>query len=112
MADTAESMHTGLQGDINLASGSGEYQLDAKISDLPYFTEAVTPLLEYFKLLEDIVTIRSGAIRLDTLFKSRSFDIADWEQRSQLTVENVTGGINDYSFEELARSTDWSGTTR
>jgi hypothetical protein len=112
VADTAESMHTALQGDIHLASGSGEYQLDAKISDLPYFTETVTPLLEHFKLLEDTVTIRSGAIHLDTTFKSRSFDIAEWEQRSQLTVENVTGGINDYSFEGLALSADWSGTTR
>lgn len=112
VADTVQSMHAGIEGGINLATGSGRYQLNANIEDLPYLTKMVTPLLRHFKLLEETVDFRAGTIHLDTALASKTYDVADWEQQSQLSIEGVTGSINEYRFEGLALSAGWSGVTR
>jgi hypothetical protein len=82
------------------------------VSDLPYLASTTTPLLKHFKLLDDAVAIDSGTIHLETTLQSKTFHSADWEQQSKLTLENITGGFNEYRFEGLALTADWSGITR
>ena len=109
LSDTAESVQADLTGTGNFSSGAGSFQLQATITDLPYFTSITVPLLHHFDLLEDTLAVRAGSIRLETALQSQSFDLSQWEQRSQLTFENISGEFNDYSFEGLALSADWSG---
>lgn len=107
--DTAESVQADLTGTGNFSSGAGSFQLQGSIRDLPYFTRVTVPLLHYFDLLEDTLVVTAGSIHLETALQSQSFDLSQWEQRSQLTFKNITGEFNDYSFEGLSLSADWSG---
>ncbi|MCB1705402.1 MAG: YdbH domain-containing protein [Halioglobus sp.] len=112
ISDTAESAQVDVTGSGNFTSGEGSYQLQASIGDLSYFTGVAVPLLQHFKVLEDTVAIHSGSIRLDTAMTTGSFAVADWEQRSQLVLGDISGSLNDYSFAGLALSADWSGISR
>lgn len=112
VTDTAESVHADLAGHLFLPAGRGKYQLIAEIRDLSYFSAMALPLLEQFAILQDTVEIGSGTIHLDTSLQSEAFDVAAWEQRSRLTVANVTGSINEYRFKGLDASAEWSGIER
>jgi dicarboxylate transporter DctA-like protein len=112
LADTAESLDATLEGSHSLTTKSGDVQLNAQITDLAYFWTSVTPLLRHFKLLQDEVDIRSGAVRLDTALIGKTYDIAHWQQRSQLTLENIAGTVNTYDFEGLSLNAGWSGIER
>lgn len=110
--DTAESMGAELTGDTNLSVGNGKYQLIAEIRDLPYFSTMALPLLQHFELLQDTVEIGTGTVRLNTAVETETFDVANWEQLSRITLGNITGSINEYLFEGLNASAQWSGIER
>ena len=112
LADTAESLEATLEGSHSLKAQSADVQLTAQITDLAYFWTSVVPLLRHFKLLEDDVDLRSGTVRLDTTLFGESYDIANWQQRSQLTLENIAGNVNTYDFDGLSLSAGWSGIER
>jgi hypothetical protein len=112
ITDTTESFRADLTGALNPTSGSGDYLLNAHIDDLPYFTEMAVPLLQHIAFLDDSVAMRSGTITLTTALNSKGFAVENWTQRSQLSARNVSGNINDYAFDKLELTADWSGTTR
>jgi hypothetical protein len=109
--DAADTVKTRLKGNINLATGTGEFGLEATTSDLPRFVATTTPLLQHFDLVDDDVEVRSGRVALDTVIKSEAFTPASWSQQSHLEVQDVSGSIGDYRFGGLALNASWSGMT-
>jgi Dicarboxylate transport len=112
LADTAESFRTAVNGTLDLHTGAGNFKLDTQISDLAYFSTSTVPLLRHFKLLAEAVEIRSGTARLSSKIKSKDFDMLGWEQQSQASITNMSGSLDEYRFDGLSLTADWSGITR
>ncbi|CAA0087775.1 Uncharacterised protein [Halioglobus japonicus] len=112
LADTAESMHANLEGTHSLVAETGNYQLNAQITDVSYLWASISPLLRHFKILQDTVAFRSGSMRLDSTLVGKTYDTANWQQRSQITLENTAGSVNEYQFDGLSLTAQWSGIER
>jgi hypothetical protein len=112
IADATKSVRADLTGTLNPGIGSGTYALDARIDDLPYAASTATPLLQHFKILEHGMAISAGKVKLTTALTSTGFELDNWSQRSQLSANNVSGNFNNYAFDNLNLTADWSGITR
>lgn len=112
LEDTAESMSVDLLGKLNLDTGQGTYSLAAGSQDLPYAAGTVLPLLQKLKLLHKDVEIAGGSVSVASELRSETFDIATWQQRSQLVLDKVSGNFDGYPFEGMKVDAAWSGIER
>jgi hypothetical protein len=110
--DTAESISMSLRGNVNLETGSGEYELNAHSLDLAYAASTALPLLQEFDLLQQDVEVLGGTIKFSSELESLNFDLASWQQQAQLTIQNLFGSYDEYSFEGLELAASWSGIER
>ncbi len=110
--DTAESISMSLRGNVNLETGSGEYELNARSLDLAYAASTALPLLQEFDLLQQDVEVLGGTIKFSSELQSHNFDLASWQQQAQLTIQNLSGSYDEYSFEGLELAASWSGIER
>lgn len=109
LTDSAENLTVDLHGTMNLTTGSGDMHMDTNSADLPALLKEVNPLLQHFGLMKQSVTLSSGTVRLKTKLQSTDSDPANWQQSSQLSVENVSGTIDELTFEGLALAANWTG---
>lgn len=58
------------------------------------------------------MAIHAGKVKLTTALTSTGFELDNWSQRSQLSANNVSGNFNNYAFDNLNLTADWSGITR
>jgi hypothetical protein len=110
--DTAESISMSLQGNVNLDTGRGKVNLNAHSLDLVYATSTVLPLLQKFDLLQQDVSVLSGAISFSSELQSQNFDVTTWQQQAQLNIRNLSGSYEEYSFEGLELAAKWTGIER
>jgi len=110
--DIAASMSMALQGQINVTSGQGQYNLSAHSLDLPYAASSLMPMLNNFGLLPQSVVFTSGNMALNSTLTSQNFDLAGWQQQSQLTTQHLSGHYGEYQFEDIAATANWSGIDR
>jgi len=111
LKDVAESMSANIEGELNMNTGQGNYSVALLTNDLPYASESLIPLLRRFSLLDkrDNVGLSSGELELHSQLQSTSFDLVDLKQQAHLSIENISGSYNDYSFEGLTLSAGWKG---
>jgi hypothetical protein len=112
LSDTAESIKLNLEGTANLTTGEGRYRLGVQSLDLPYFASAAIPVLRHFGLMQSSLEILTGSLELDSTLKSTDFVPANWTQESKLTVQGLSGSYDEYHFDNLALTANWTGVQK
>ncbi len=97
---------------MNLDTGRGKVNLNARSLDLAYATSTVLPLLQKFDLLQQDIEVLSGAISFSSELQSQNFDVTTWQQQAQLNIRNLSGSYEEYSFEGLELAAKWTGIER
>lgn len=112
LADTAESYNLDLQGTVNIKTGSGNYRLNARSMDLPYAVSSLLPIVQKFGWLQQTAELSAGSLALNSKLQSKTFDMASWQQQSQLSIRNLSGTYDEYRFDGMALTADWTGIKR